>query len=132
MSTSAQVVVLFKDNPEENRIHEIARLSGVSRLEELEEPDHYGWVSTAGELEYLSDRRSAPLIGEVSLEGRLFRAYLGRYYYPTSPAAYRHVVSALLGCSDVQYVWYGPDLTGTDGCRDIPPMTSERVLVFFD
>lgn len=132
MSTSAVVVVLFKDKPEEVTIHEIARLAGISGLEELEEPDHYVWVSPAGELEYLSERRNSPLIGEVPMEGRLFQTDLGRYNYPTGPSAHRHAVSALLGSSYVQYVWYGPNLTGMDGCSDIKPMTPERVLAFFD
>lgn len=132
MSASAEIVVLFKDRPADGRIPEIARLPGAPKLEELEEPDFYGWVSTAGELEYLGDRRKTRLLGEVSLDGRLFRANLGRYWYPTSPGAYREIVSALLRCTDIQYVWYGPDLTGTEGCRDVPPLTAERILTFFD
>lgn len=110
MSVDAEIVVLFRESPSPAAY---SLDSFPLELSIIDDADCRCWVSPAGEFEYLDEPRSGPLLGERSLEGRLYVGRLGRLWTPEDrdyagePARARYVgaLSELLARVDVQHVW---------------------------
>lgn len=125
MSMSAEVFVLFREPVTEARALVVRECAGMNSLEEVWDADLHCWISDSGQLEYLDKARSGPLLGERSLEGRLWHGYLGGRYWSKSmpdyggdPAHCRRVISALLDQQEIEGIWYGTSLLGGSSLLD--------------
>lgn len=131
MGLSAEIVILFESPMEVVAAHNVA-----PGLVAIEDADLHCYVSPEGAFEYKPDPRLSPLLGETSLQGRLWHGSLGRYWSPTNqdyggnPMTYAKVLQLLEKQPGVQYVWYGL-LRNDGGCRDVQPMTDARIASFF-
>lgn len=117
MSMDAEAVVLFKKPVPPARAEAVRTRAGIDEIREVDNADLHCWVSDAHQLEYRESARSSALIGEQSLQGRLWHAWLGgRYWteqlkdYVGNPTKYRRSISAMLAEPDVEAVWYGTSL----------------------
>lgn len=144
MSVEAEIVILFKNlvtleaDRDDSGVRRWALPKCVLELEMIDEADLHCWVSLQGEFEYTVDMRAASLLGETSLDGRLWRSSLGRYWNPEwrgdyggDPARYASILGAVLDDDDVQWAWYGAQLTSDSGCRDVAPVSRAWVKSFF-
>ena len=131
MTVDAEIVVLFTTaQPGE------VSAPGVMGLSMIEDAYLHCWVSPTGQLEYCSDARSSPLLGESSLEGRMWKRTLGRHWTPDypehggHPSTYADAIRTLAAIPGIQYVWYGV-LTDASGCRDVPAVTDDWITSYF-
>lgn len=130
MTIDAEIIVLFASPPDPGS------LPGLVGFSLIDDADLHCWVSPAGRFEFQSAPRSAPLPGETSLEGRLWRGVLGRHWTPDNPnyggapRTYANVLRSVGRLPDVEYVWYGV-LTADSGCCDIPPVTDDWISRYF-
>lgn len=135
MSVDAEIVVLFRE-PQSQATYSLDPFP--VELSMIDDADCRCWVSPAGEFEYLDEPRSGPLLGERSLEGRLYVGRLGRLWppkdrdYAGEPARARYVgtLTELLARVDVELVWYGR-LTSDTGCSGVPASTHAWIKSFF-
>ncbi|MEJ6003756.1 hypothetical protein [Paucibacter soli] len=135
MSLEAEAVVLFTVPMTPTDVELIRAHAGVDEMQEVDDADLHCWVSESRQLEYREQARSSPLLGEPSLQGRLWRVSLGgRYWakgleaYGGNPEQYRRSLAALLAEPCVAGVWYGTSMLSDDG-----PTLSEHVdLRIFD
>lgn len=131
MSISAEVVVLFREPQTAG-----SPLTTGLGLSLMKDADLYCWVSPTGELEYQPNPRIAPLIGEATLDGRLWSRTLGRYWsrqnptYGGDPESYAKAIAELAKLEGVQFLWYGAML-GDGGCRGVPAVTPDWISEFF-
>jgi hypothetical protein len=156
MSIGAYILVLFRDQPSTTRIQEVesiisnrtgAHLGARSarpstsiddvyeRLVAEYDVDLYASVNDDGSLTWVNSRRHGPLLGEPSLQGRLFGInYLSRYWstdYPQGPAVmYAVTLLTLMSQPDVNGVWYSAD-DFQDG-RTIAAATHQSVHQLLD
>jgi len=130
MTVNAEIAVLFTAPPGE------VAVPGVMDFSAVEDADLHCWVSDTGQFEYCSDSRSVPLLGEASLEGRLWIGTLGRYWTPDAPeygghaAIYAQTLRSLARTPGVANIWYGV-LTQDCGCSDVPAVTDEWITAYF-
>lgn len=130
MSVCAEIVVLFSEPRCE------CLLVSMPDFEPVDGPDLEWWVSPSGELEYKPSARNAPLLGESSLEGRLWIGSPGRWWIPEdadnggNPGRYAEIIRSLMNIPGVQYVWYGR-IKDDLGCKDLPAVTEEWLSAFF-
>ncbi|MDL5034314.1 hypothetical protein QRD43_20600 [Pelomonas sp. APW6] len=135
MSFEAEAVVLFAVPMRQTVVESIRARAGVDEMWEVDDADLHCWVSESRQLEYCDQARSGPLLGEASLQGRLWRVSLGgRYWakgfesYGGMPEKYRRSLTILLAEPCVVGVWYGTAMLSDDG-----PALSEHVdLRIFD
>ncbi|WP_219118459.1 hypothetical protein [Janthinobacterium sp. UMAB-56] len=136
MSVDAEIAVLFK-TPRKEVVLSTVVDGSIMGLSMVEDADLHCWVSPTGQLEYRADARSSPLLGETSLEGRLWIGRLGRYWTPDrpndggQPVIYAATLRAFASLPGVAYVWYGV-LSADGGCSDVQPATDEWIAAFFD
>lgn len=136
MSVAAEMVVLFKERPTLRRTSEIASMVETPEFIDIWNADLNCWISPAGELEFLARPRSGKLMGERSLDGRMYQGDLGRYWdresyidYGGDPIKYSTVLSNLMNQPDIEYVWYGRNMD--EGCRNVQPVTKDWLQSFF-
>lgn len=130
MSVCAEIVVLFSEPRCE------CLLVSMPDFAPVDGPDLEWWVSPSGELEYKPSARNAPLLGESSLEGRLWIGSPGRWWIPGdadyggNPSRYAEIIRSFMKMPDVQYVWYGR-IKDDLGCNNLPAVTEEWLSAFF-
>jgi hypothetical protein len=88
MTVNAEIAVLFTAPP-----GEVIAL-GVMGFSMIEDANLHCWVSPTGQLEYRSDARASPLLGEPSLEGRL---WLGTSKAPEQPRKLAQACAGKIG-----------------------------------
>lgn len=132
MSIDAEVAVLFLAPPGE------VVVPGVMDFAMIEDADLHCWISPTGLLDYRPDARPSPLLGEASLEGRLWVGSLGRYWSPECSEYggdrinYASALRSLTKLSGVENVWYGVLTQATsEGCSDVPAVTNDWITRFF-
>ncbi|TES61934.1 hypothetical protein E2P84_43015 [Burkholderia cepacia] len=124
MSITAHLFVLFKSPPSTERLAALAETlsnrvglpasdftEGSERMMPVDDADLRADVDDDGALHYCADWRSSKLIGEPTLQGRLYEiGYLTRDWsegYREGPAVtYALTQLVLLSQGDVEGVWY--------------------------
>lgn len=135
MAIYAEVAVLFTAPRNEIGLPFSEEHSAFD-LARIEEADLHCWVSSTGQFEYRSYARLSPLVGEPSLEGRLWIGTLGRHWTPElsgyggHPTKYAEALRSLAAIPGVMHVWYGV-LTDDGGCGNVEAVTDEWVSAFF-
>lgn len=135
MTISAEIAVLFTAPLSEVVVPPIMGFP-IMDFSMVEDADLHCWVSPTGQLEYRPDARTTPLMGEPSLDGRLWIGTLGRHWtlalpeYGGDPSLYAATLRAVANMPGVVHVWYGV-LTGDGGCNDALPATEEWISSFF-
>ena len=135
MSISAEIAVLFTAPRSEVVVPPVMGFPIMDFLM-VEDADLHCWVSPTGQFEYRTDPRNNPLMGEPSLEERLWIGTLGHHWAPAfseyggHPSLYAATLRVIRNLPGVEHVWYGV-LTGDGGCSDVLPATDEWITSFF-
>jgi hypothetical protein len=135
MSMSAEIAVLYAGPCSEQIVPPVMGFP-IMNFSAVEDADLHCWISQTGQLEYRTDPRNNPLMGEPSLEGRLWIGTLGRHWTPKlseyggHPGLYAATLRAVANMPGVVHVWYGV-LTGDSGCSDVLPVSEEWITSFF-
>ncbi len=130
MTIDAEIVVLFAAPPSE------VVAPGVMGFSMIDDADLHCFVSPDGQFDYRSDARMSPLLGEPSLERRLWLGTLGRLWSPDlseyggRPDIYAKTLRSMAKMPGVVYVWSGV-LTHDSGCCDVPAVTDNWISSFF-